>query len=217
MSLEDHNLATMLEDVKTEKITIKDANYIDFCLHEKGLGSKDAEDLREKELQKLLRVYNTRTEPILRSNADRARRRERGEEGIGDDEAVPPYPEVPDTFNPFTDDQQLKIDEFAEAFNHYSRALQYTWTKVTKGEPYRFVVKCNHNNSSGLETWRRLHMTYDQGEKAQHLATLSRIMRPTWNNIQQANNKQQDNSSRTFKTGETRFSTTRTQYRRYRQ
>eukprot|EP00971_Amphidinium_carterae_P242620 4817293-Amphidinium_carterae.1 len=79
----------------------------------------------------------------------------------------------------------LQIDEFTEAFHHYSKALQYTLTKVTKGEPYRFVVQCNHNNSSGFETWRRLHMTYDQGEKAQQLGTLSRIMRPTWNNIQQ--------------------------------
>eukprot|EP00971_Amphidinium_carterae_P107594 2130790-Amphidinium_carterae.1 len=67
-------------------------------------------------------------------------------------------------------------EQFTEAFNHYSRALQYTLTKVTKGEPYRFVVQCNHNNSSGFETWRRLNMTYDQGEKAQQLGTLSRIM-----------------------------------------
>eukprot|EP00971_Amphidinium_carterae_P151058 2995534-Amphidinium_carterae.1 len=124
MSLEDHNLATMLEDVKTEKVAITDSNYIDYCLHEQGLGMKDAEDLRERELQRLLRVYNTRTEPILR--------REIGTDGIDDDEAVPAYPEVPDTFQPFTDEQQRKIDEFTEAFHHYSRALQYTLTKVTK-------------------------------------------------------------------------------------
>eukprot|EP00971_Amphidinium_carterae_P170869 3386404-Amphidinium_carterae.1 len=30
MSLEDHNLANMLEDVKTEKVAITDANYIDY-------------------------------------------------------------------------------------------------------------------------------------------------------------------------------------------
>eukprot|EP00971_Amphidinium_carterae_P348727 6490644-Amphidinium_carterae.2 len=60
-----------------------------------------------------------------------------------------------------------------------------TQTKVTKGEPYRFVVQCNHNNASGFETWRRLRMTYDQGEKAQQLGTLSRIMKATWNNVQQ--------------------------------
>eukprot|EP00971_Amphidinium_carterae_P231649 4597310-Amphidinium_carterae.1 len=61
------------------------------------------------------------------------RRRESGEDGVPADEAVPAYPEVPDTFHPFTDEQHVKIDEFTEAFNHYSRALQYTLTKVTKG------------------------------------------------------------------------------------
>eukprot|EP00971_Amphidinium_carterae_P160200 3175721-Amphidinium_carterae.1 len=34
MSLEDHNLATMLEDVKTQKVAIVDANYIDYYLHQ---------------------------------------------------------------------------------------------------------------------------------------------------------------------------------------
>eukprot|EP00971_Amphidinium_carterae_P107595 2130790-Amphidinium_carterae.2 len=32
MSLEDHNLATMLEDVKTQRVAIVDANYIDYYL-----------------------------------------------------------------------------------------------------------------------------------------------------------------------------------------
>eukprot|EP00971_Amphidinium_carterae_P262189 5200790-Amphidinium_carterae.1 len=130
-------------------------------------------------------MYTTRTEPIIQRNADRARRRAAGIDGIDDDEPIPDSPTVPDTFRPFTDEQQEKIDEFTEAFHHYTRALQHTLTKVTKGEPYRFVVQCNYNNSSGFETWRRLHMTYDQEEKAQQLGTLSRIMRPTWSNLQQ--------------------------------
>eukprot|EP00971_Amphidinium_carterae_P006414 126603-Amphidinium_carterae.1 len=185
MSLEDHNLATMLEDVKTQKVAIVDANYIDYYLHEQGLGQKDEEEIREEELQRMVRVYNTRAEPILRRNAEKARRREAGDDGVQVDEAVPPFPKVPDTFQPFTEEPRAKIEQFTEAFNHYSRALQYTLTKVTKGAPYRFVVQCNHNNSSGFGTWRRLHMTYDQGEKAQQLGTLSRIMNPTWNNAQQ--------------------------------
>eukprot|EP00971_Amphidinium_carterae_P052243 1028503-Amphidinium_carterae.1 len=36
MSLEDHNMATILEDIKTQKKPIVDVNYID-CLHEQGL------------------------------------------------------------------------------------------------------------------------------------------------------------------------------------
>eukprot|EP00971_Amphidinium_carterae_P060529 1197934-Amphidinium_carterae.1 len=138
MSLEDHNLSNMLEDVKTQKVAIVDANYIDYHLHQQGLGQKNEDELREKKLQKLLRVYNTRTEPILRRDAKKAKRRESGEDGVPADEAVPAYPELPDTFDPFTDEQLVKINEFMEAFNHYSRALQHTLTKVTKGEPYRF-------------------------------------------------------------------------------
>eukprot|EP00971_Amphidinium_carterae_P001445 28882-Amphidinium_carterae.1 len=128
----------MLENIKTEKVAITDANYIDFCLHEQGLGSKDAEELRDRELQRLLRMYTTRTEPIIQRSAERQQRRAAGIEGVDADEPVPDPPTVPDTFQPFTDEHQEKIDEFTEAFHHYSRALQYTLTKVTKGEPYRF-------------------------------------------------------------------------------
>eukprot|EP00971_Amphidinium_carterae_P251977 5002995-Amphidinium_carterae.1 len=71
MSLEDHNMATMLEDVKTQKVAIVDANNIDYYLHEQGLGQKDEDEIREKELQKMFRVYNTRAEPILRRNAEK--------------------------------------------------------------------------------------------------------------------------------------------------
>eukprot|EP00971_Amphidinium_carterae_P186906 3710031-Amphidinium_carterae.1 len=82
MSLEDHNLATILEDIKTEKVAINDMNYVDFRLHEQGLGQKDAEELRDKELQRLLRLYTTRTEPIIQRNAERRQRRQAGIDGV---------------------------------------------------------------------------------------------------------------------------------------
>eukprot|EP00971_Amphidinium_carterae_P163714 3245945-Amphidinium_carterae.1 len=211
MSLEDHNLATILEDIKTEMVAITDSNNVDFRLHEQGLGSKDVEELRDRELQRTLRlyrVYTMRTEPIIQRNAERRQRRHAGIDRVDADEAVPETPTAPDTS--FTDEQQASIDEYTEAFHHYSRALQYTLTKITKVEPYRFVAQCNHDNSSGFKTWRRLHMTYNQGEKAQQLGTLAGIMRPTWNNQQQKNNNRA-NSSRTSRTGATRSSTTKTQ------
>eukprot|EP00971_Amphidinium_carterae_P012800 252419-Amphidinium_carterae.1 len=68
----------------------------------------------------------------MQRNADRARRREAGIDGIDNDEPIPDPPTAPDTFRPFTDDQRGKINEFTEAFHHHSRALQYTLTKVTK-------------------------------------------------------------------------------------
>eukprot|EP00971_Amphidinium_carterae_P147633 2926253-Amphidinium_carterae.1 len=121
-------------------------------------------------------------------------------------------------FEAFTPEQQDTVTKYTDAF-HCSRALQYTLTKVTKGDPYKFVVQCNHNNSSGFETWRRLHITYDQGDKAQQLSTLSRIMKPTWNN----NTQQPSEFIRQFQNwrdeifnyesnGETRSSTTSLQF-----
>eukprot|EP00971_Amphidinium_carterae_P232711 4618280-Amphidinium_carterae.1 len=184
MSLEDHNLATIMEDIKTEKVAISDAKYIDFRLHEQGLGQKNAEEARDNELQRLLGLYATRMEPITQRNAEKRQRRQARIDGVEADEVAPESRTVPNTFKSFTDEQQASIDEYTEAFLYYNRALQYALTRVTKGEPYRFVVQCNHNNSSRFETWRRLHMTYDQGEKAQQLGTLSRIMRPTWNSLQ---------------------------------
>eukprot|EP00971_Amphidinium_carterae_P104503 2069482-Amphidinium_carterae.1 len=64
MSLEDHNLATIMEDVKTEKVAINDASCIDFRLHEQGLGQANAEKIRDKKLQRLLRLYAMITEPM---------------------------------------------------------------------------------------------------------------------------------------------------------
>eukprot|EP00971_Amphidinium_carterae_P008437 166491-Amphidinium_carterae.1 len=105
---------------------------------------------------------------MIKRNAERQQRRAAGIEAEPD-ELIPQAPTVPDDFEPFTPEQREAIAEYTEAFNHYSRALQYTLTKVTKGYPYRFVVQCNYNNSSGFETWRRLHITYDHGEKTQQL------------------------------------------------
>eukprot|EP00971_Amphidinium_carterae_P178936 3548965-Amphidinium_carterae.1 len=76
MALEDHNLANIMEDIKTEKVAINDVNYVDFRLREQGLGQKDAEEIRDNELQRLLRLYTTRTEPIKQRNAERRARRQ---------------------------------------------------------------------------------------------------------------------------------------------
>eukprot|EP00971_Amphidinium_carterae_P298158 5924417-Amphidinium_carterae.1 len=37
MSLEDHNLASILDDSKTQKQSIVDAHYIDYYLQQQGL------------------------------------------------------------------------------------------------------------------------------------------------------------------------------------
>eukprot|EP00971_Amphidinium_carterae_P249369 4949953-Amphidinium_carterae.1 len=125
---------------------------------------------------------------MIRRNAERQQRRAAGVDTY-QEEVIPPAPTVADDFEPFTPEQRSTISEYTEAFNHYSWALQYTLTKVTKGDPYRCVVQCNHNNSSGFETWRRLHITYDQGEKTQQLSTLTWTMKQTWNNVTQSPSK----------------------------
>eukprot|EP00971_Amphidinium_carterae_P348620 6490595-Amphidinium_carterae.4 len=78
MSLEDHNLSNIMEDLKTEKIAINDANYIDFQPHEQGLGQKNAEKRKDEELQRLPPLYTTRTVPIIRRSAERQARRAAG-------------------------------------------------------------------------------------------------------------------------------------------
>eukprot|EP00971_Amphidinium_carterae_P064851 1285001-Amphidinium_carterae.1 len=146
ISLEDCNLATIMEEVKTEKVAINDASYIHHRLHEQGLGQEDAEKLRDDKLQRLLRVYTTRTEPMVRRSADRQQRRAAGLEADPDE------------------NKKQQSQNTQKRSTNYSRALQYALTKVTEGDPYRFVAQWNHNDSSGFETWRRLHITYDQGE-----------------------------------------------------
>eukprot|EP00971_Amphidinium_carterae_P206966 4106427-Amphidinium_carterae.1 len=137
MSLEDHNLATILEDTKTQKKSIVDAHYIDYYRHVQGLGQEDREEIEDKEVSRLTRQHARDIDAILRCNAEKARRRrEEREDGIPTDEAVPPLPELLKDFKPFTDDQQKTIDEFTGVFNHYSRVLQYILTKATKGEVY---------------------------------------------------------------------------------
>eukprot|EP00971_Amphidinium_carterae_P228004 4522488-Amphidinium_carterae.3 len=162
MSLEDYNLSTIMEIIKTQTVPIIDVNYIDYELHQQGLGQRDEDKIRDDELQRLMRPYNQRVDAILRRNAARQERRDNGDQGVENDEDLPYEPELPDTFEAFTPEQQEQIQKFTEAFHYYSRALQYTLTKVTKGDPYRFVVQRNHNKASGFETWRRLHNWRDE-------------------------------------------------------
>eukprot|EP00971_Amphidinium_carterae_P236046 4684866-Amphidinium_carterae.1 len=131
MSLEDHNLADIMEDMKILKQAIVDEHYVDYILHQQGLGQEDEDELRKKEVERITREHaRDVTGPILRRNAELARRRrEDGPDGVPADEAVPQAPGLPQGYDPFTDEQRKHVDEFKEAFNHYSRVLQYVLTK----------------------------------------------------------------------------------------
>eukprot|EP00971_Amphidinium_carterae_P215191 4271119-Amphidinium_carterae.1 len=90
MSLEDHNLATIMEDMKTLKTAIVDVHYIDYVLHQQGMGQQDEEDIRDREIERLTRDHaRDVTAPILRRNAELARRRRDNEDGVPANEAVP--------------------------------------------------------------------------------------------------------------------------------
>eukprot|EP00971_Amphidinium_carterae_P249370 4949954-Amphidinium_carterae.1 len=110
---------------------------------------------------------------MIRRNAERQQRQAAGVDA-DQDEVRPQAPTLPDDFEPFAPEQKETIADYTEAFQLYSRALHSATTTI---------------DSSGFETWRRLHVTYDQGEKAQQLGTLSRIMKPTWNNVTQSPNE----------------------------
>eukprot|EP00971_Amphidinium_carterae_P071216 1408449-Amphidinium_carterae.1 len=119
MSSEDHNLATILEDTKTQKKSIVDAHYIDYYLHVQGLGQENQKTITDKKVSRLTRQHAQDIDPILRRNAEKARRRrEEGEDGVPADEAVPPLRELPKNFKPFSDDQQQSPQKVMQPCNH---------------------------------------------------------------------------------------------------
>eukprot|EP00971_Amphidinium_carterae_P041876 822977-Amphidinium_carterae.1 len=142
MSLEDHNLSNIMEDTKAMKQSIMDGHYIDYCLHQQGLGQEDEDDIKDKELERLTREHaqDRMLDDVEMEKMLAQRRRDEGPDGVPADEAVPQVPDLPQDYEPFTPNHQKHIEEFTEAFNHYtsdySIVLQYVLTKVTKGEVY---------------------------------------------------------------------------------
>eukprot|EP00971_Amphidinium_carterae_P182174 3615325-Amphidinium_carterae.1 len=68
MSLEDHKLATIMDNVKTQTVPIVDIEYIeyiDYQLKKQGLGQEDAAKIRDRKRQRLLQRYTTQNEAIL--------------------------------------------------------------------------------------------------------------------------------------------------------
>eukprot|EP00971_Amphidinium_carterae_P060127 1189879-Amphidinium_carterae.1 len=53
MSLEDHNLATIMEDTKTLKTAIVGEHYIDYALHQQGMGQQYEEETLEMEYMQM--------------------------------------------------------------------------------------------------------------------------------------------------------------------
>eukprot|EP00971_Amphidinium_carterae_P137823 2731501-Amphidinium_carterae.1 len=65
-----------MEDTKILKQAIVDEHYIDYMLHQQGLGQEDEDELRDKEVDRITREHaRDVTGPILRCNAELARRR----------------------------------------------------------------------------------------------------------------------------------------------
>eukprot|EP00971_Amphidinium_carterae_P129506 2564982-Amphidinium_carterae.1 len=61
MSLEDHNLADIMKETKEMKNAIVDEHYndyINYMLHQRGLGQEDEDGLKEKEIDKITRDHS---------------------------------------------------------------------------------------------------------------------------------------------------------------
>eukprot|EP00971_Amphidinium_carterae_P053796 1059494-Amphidinium_carterae.1 len=59
-----------MKDTKDMKTAIVDDHYIDYMLHQRGLGQEDEDSLREKEVERITREHSRDvTGPILRRNA----------------------------------------------------------------------------------------------------------------------------------------------------
>eukprot|EP00971_Amphidinium_carterae_P262371 5204447-Amphidinium_carterae.1 len=85
-----------------------------------------------------------------------------------DNKPIPAYPPI-DAVNPWQPDEYDRRTKFIEAMTFYSRSLQCTLTKATKGEPHRFAQTTIRQNGSGFESWRALHTNYDQKTQTQQL------------------------------------------------
>eukprot|EP00971_Amphidinium_carterae_P343881 6483932-Amphidinium_carterae.1 len=136
-------------------------------LHQPRVRQTEAIRIRA-ELQRVRHDYNHTHRVALQRNAQKKTRRARNET-TSDDEVLPQAPDLPEDYEPLNEDERNMISAYKEAFYYSIRVLQYTLNKATKSEPHRFVLQCNRTNSSRFETWRQLHATHDQGEKAQQL------------------------------------------------
>eukprot|EP00971_Amphidinium_carterae_P284679 5652118-Amphidinium_carterae.1 len=113
-----------MKETKDMKNAIVDEYYIEHMLHLRGLGQEDEDELKKKEIDRIAREHQRDISgPILRANAELARRRRDGEDGVPADAAVPPVPDLHKDYDPFNDDERKHVNEFTEAFHHYSRVL----------------------------------------------------------------------------------------------
>eukprot|EP00971_Amphidinium_carterae_P209418 4154124-Amphidinium_carterae.1 len=113
-----------MRDTKDMTVAIVDDHYIDYLLRQQGLSQEDEDGIREKEIERITREHARDVSgPILRRHAELARRRSDGDNGVPADEAVPQVPELPQDYDPLTEAQRKHVNEFKEAFHHYSRVL----------------------------------------------------------------------------------------------
>eukprot|EP00971_Amphidinium_carterae_P111334 2205315-Amphidinium_carterae.1 len=64
-----------MKDTKDMKTAIVDEHYIDYMLHQRGLGQENEDAIKEKEIERITREHSRYvTAPILRRNAELARR-----------------------------------------------------------------------------------------------------------------------------------------------
>eukprot|EP00971_Amphidinium_carterae_P107983 2137836-Amphidinium_carterae.1 len=100
MSLEDHNIAQLMDEAKQQTVLIMDEDYIEYELERQGLSLKDTD---YNSMHRRMRQYH--------KNEEQRERREQGERQVKQDETLPPTPEVPDTYEPFTAEERERDDQ----------------------------------------------------------------------------------------------------------
>eukprot|EP00971_Amphidinium_carterae_P213454 4236092-Amphidinium_carterae.3 len=68
MSLEDHNIAQLMDEVRQQTVPIVDEDYIEYELERQGLSLNDADMKKATELQRLLQAYAAQNAAILQRN-----------------------------------------------------------------------------------------------------------------------------------------------------
>eukprot|EP00971_Amphidinium_carterae_P235837 4680396-Amphidinium_carterae.1 len=114
---------------------IYDDSFIDHELDKQNLSSFETDRRRGAKLRRLMDEYSATN---------------RG------DEAIPQAQELPEDYEPFTEEKRKTTHDYKEAFTTYSRLLQYTFNKSYK---VRTTQACAKQQSIELERIRGVETT----------------------------------------------------------
>eukprot|EP00971_Amphidinium_carterae_P197807 3925694-Amphidinium_carterae.1 len=105
MSLKDHNIDYVMENVGRQTIPFVDSDNIEHELTKQGLSTKVADIRQAAGLQGILQRHSHQHRVAIQRNEHRTQERE---EPADADDIIPPVPDLQNDFEPFTDDEKKR-------------------------------------------------------------------------------------------------------------